>query len=180
MGKTMYPWDVAESAAGQLLGKLTGTIERAEIVGSIRRIRPHVHDIDLVVTPTDVNQFGMAIHKLADDRLVDFGAKIIRFRYESIPVDVYLADNRTWATLVLIRTGSRQHNIKLCHLARTLGMRLKADGSGLFSGLFGDGQWVAGKMEEEIFEALGLTWIPPCQRECNDPNGELFPDQKAG
>lgn len=176
MGKEMYPWDRASVTAGTVLEKLNDTIERAEIVGSIRRIRARVHDIDLVVIPTDVNPFGMAIHKLADDRLVSFGAKIIRFRYEGIPIDVYLADTRTWATLTLIRTGSRQHNIKLCRLAQEKGMRLKADGSGLIC----EGAQVWGQTEEEIFTALGLAWIPPCQRECNDPNGELFPDEKTG
>ena len=47
-------------------------------------------------------------------------------------LDIYVATPETWATLLLIRTGSRAHNIKLCARARAMGMRLHADGSGLF------------------------------------------------
>lgn len=48
-----------------------------------------------------------------------------------IGVDLYLCTAETWATTLLIRTGSAEHNIWLCTHARAIGGKLHADGSGL-------------------------------------------------
>src|SRR6266446_3745254 len=48
-----------------------------------------------------------------------------------MPVDIYMATEESWATLLLIRTGSAEHNIWMCARARACGGKLHADGSGL-------------------------------------------------
>ena len=46
-------------------------------------------------------------------------------------VDLYLADEKTFVTLILIRTGSKEHNMKLTSIARQKGLKLFASGKGL-------------------------------------------------
>jgi DNA polymerase (family 10) len=91
------------------------------------------------------------------------GDKALRLNFEGVelPVDLYIATDTTWPTLLLIRTGSREHNILLCSHARRLGMQLKADGSGLLR----NGEPVATESEEDIFAALSLRYLPPERRE---------------
>jgi DNA polymerase/3'-5' exonuclease PolX len=78
--------------------------------------------------------------------------------HQGIPVDIYLANPDTWITLVLIRTGPAQHNIKLCTKARELGYCLHADGRGLFTRT---GMKLKTDTEQEFFERLGLSYTPP-------------------
>jgi DNA polymerase/3'-5' exonuclease PolX len=78
--------------------------------------------------------------------------------HEAFPVDVFLATPETWATLLLIRTGSKEHNIQMCQQARSLGMKLHANGDGL---TLANGVTAIASSEEEIFAALKMTWKPP-------------------
>ncbi len=89
------------------------------------------------------------------------GDKLRRVSYNSVQVDIYYASEETWATLLLIRTGSTQHNIRLCSVAKKMGWHLAASGDGLFNA---KGQRVAGDTEESIFKALGLPFLPPEER----------------
>jgi len=116
------------------------------ICGSIRRKREYVHDIDIVAIqkPENVYAFGeeslnSTISKLdpagmnspPEEKRFLLGDKIKRFMYKGIMVDLYLATERTFETLVLIRTGSKEHNIRLTTLAMGKNMKLKAGGEGL-------------------------------------------------
>jgi DNA polymerase (family 10) len=78
------------------------------------------------------------------------------------PVDIYFADENTWATLLLIRTGSAANNIRLCSKAKNMGWHLHADGAGLFNQF---GKRMAGDTEASIYEALGLPYQTPAERE---------------
>ena len=171
---------VAKLEAEALCQAVRDVCERIEIAGSIRRKKPFVHDIDIVAIPrfelsnsntlfADPERINLLDQKLAEltslgrFSTIAGGKKIYRLKSTAaaIPVDLYVAEPKTWATLLLIRTGSREHNIYLCSLARRLGMQLKADGSGLYR----EGKIIASNSEEEIFRALGLDSIPPENRE---------------
>lgn len=156
-------------------------VSRIQIAGSIRRRQPDVHDIDIVAIPAfqeeeDQNLFGGKVRKnLFDGKLSELclngylqlesnGDKIKRFTIdEDTPqIDIYIADEDTWHTLLLIRTGSREHNIRLAIRARDLHMQLKADGSGLIAP---GGELLKVRSEEEIFERLGLPYRSPEERD---------------
>ena len=77
-----------------------------------------------------------------------------------IQVDLYRATAATWGILLLVRTGSKEHNVHLCNVAISKGFRLFYS-----QGLVKDGQVVAGQTEEEVFIALELPFIPPQDRE---------------
>ncbi len=80
---------------------------------------------------------------------------------EEITLDVYYATPETWATLLLIRTGSKENNIRLATLANKRGWRLAASGDGLFNE---KGERIAGDSEESIYETLGLRYQEPWER----------------
>lgn len=149
----------AEKIAEDVVSRLSPYCQRLEVAGSIRRRKPFVNDIDMVLIPEDreaVDQVLMHLGKLKMS-----GPKIARVKMESITLDVYYATPETWATLLLIRTGSMENNIRLAGLAKKRGWRLKASGDGLFNGR---GQRVAGDSEESIYTALGVPWQKPWER----------------
>jgi len=160
--------------AGQVVEKLKPFCDRIEVAGSIRRKKSWVNDIDLVVIPANQGQFVYQLQQLGKIKMG--GQKLIRCDMPNgAMLDVYVATPETWATLLLIRTGSAKHNIMLCSLARQKGMKLHADGSGLFRVVTAcDGgsmeqvsieERIAGDTEESIFQALGMKYKRPEERE---------------
>jgi DNA polymerase/3'-5' exonuclease PolX len=159
---------------------------RIEVAGSIRRGKADVHDIDIVVIPIS-QAFYSALGRTGK---VSGGPKIYRVEVKEggrpviiagkpFTADIYIATEATWATLLLIRTGSKEHNIRLCTRAAKMGMKLHADGSGLeraaqVPDLFSmspadchDAEYfkILCPTEVAIFEALGLPYKSPAERE---------------
>jgi DNA polymerase (family 10) len=145
-------------AADFVKGELSPYCDRIEIAGSIRRKKPWVNDIDIVCIPNNQGGFVYQLQKLG--RIKVSGQKLIRCDLPNITLDIYIATPDIWATLLLIRTGSKEHNIKLCTLARQQGMHLHADGSGLTR----NGDRIAGDTEESIFASLGIPYKQPEER----------------
>ena len=129
------------------------------VAGSIRRRRPVVNDIDLVLVPRDRYAVDSVLMRLGKVKMS--GMKLARVQMDSITLDVYYATPETFPTLLLIRTGSVENNIRLATLAKRRGWHLAANGDGLFDER---GQRVAGDTEESIYEALQLPWQEPWQR----------------
>jgi DNA polymerase (family 10) len=77
-----------------------------------------------------------------------------------VQVDFYAATEKTWGVLLLIRTGSTQHNIKLCSWAKSMGLMLSAK-----DGVIKNGKVIASQTEEDIFKALCMEYVPPEKRE---------------
>lgn len=142
---------------------LTPYCDRIEIAGSIRRGKSIVHDIDIVLIekPEAALVMNSILSSIGEIELN--GGKIKRLRYGNgdISIDIYIATPATWATLLLIRTGSKENNIRLCSLARRKGWHLKANGDGLFGMR---GQRIAGDTGESIYQALGIPYQEPHNR----------------
>jgi DNA polymerase/3'-5' exonuclease PolX len=161
----------AKVIAARVVDKLTPCCERIAVAGSIRRQKSWVNDIDILAIPGNQGKLLYILHDMGT--MIVGGPKILRYKLkEGIELDLYIANPETWATLLLIRTGSKEHNIKLCSLAKTKGMVLHADGSGLEKCLAGEGTEVddltTSKItcdtETSIFEALGLAYVAPERR----------------
>lgn len=129
------------------------------VAGSIRRRRPLVNDIDLVLVPKDRYAVDSILMTLGKVRMS--GMKMARVQMDSISLDVYYATPETLATLLLIRTGSAENNIKLCTIAKNRGWHLSVSGDGLFNE---KRERIAGDSEESIYEALGVPYQEPWQR----------------
>jgi len=145
--------------------------DRIQVGGSVRRKRPEVNDIDIVLIP-QAWMWNTIMNRLKDDvlaRVVEAGPELVRLRVPGqnivttqpyVQVDIYRARPETWGVLLLIRTGSTQHNIMLCSRAQRIGMMLSAK-----DGVMKDGKVVASRTEEEIFKALEMDFVEPERRE---------------
>lgn len=150
----------AQRIANKILELLSPDCKKIEVAGSIRRKRPWVNDVDIVLIPRD--HWGIHNKLLRLGQMKMSGSKIARVMYGDIQIDFYFANEETWSTLLLVRTGSAEHNVKLASLAKNRGWHLHANGEGLFDG---NGKRIAGNSEESIFAALGLKYLPPERRE---------------
>jgi DNA polymerase/3'-5' exonuclease PolX len=159
----------AKAIAVSIENQLRPFCSNIAIAGSIRRNKSWVNDIDIVAIPSNQGRFLYTLQQLG--RIKVGGGKIIRVDMKAkygIDLDMYVATPETWATLLLIRTGSAGHNRKLCTLAKSKNMILHADGSGLFEleaqGCEGVEVRIAGDTETSIFEKLGLPYLAPEDR----------------
>jgi len=150
--------------------------EHVMVVGSIRRKRPEVHDIDIVLIPQSWmwNTIIQTIKTNWLAQVVEAGQELARlmvptgatsetvrgYELSLRQVDIYRARPETWGVLLLIRTGSIQHNIKLCSRAKSMGMMLSAA-----KGVIKDEKVIASRTEEEIFKALEMDFVDPENRE---------------
>jgi DNA polymerase/3'-5' exonuclease PolX len=142
----------ARRIAEAFVDQIRGQCYRIEIVGSIRRGKAEVNDIDIVAIPKNPRTFLAGIQ--ADQR----GEKIIRLTFQGAKIDLYLATENNYQVIKLIRTGSAAHNVKLAMLARKKGWQLKFD-----HGLVTDKDEI--RTEAGILEAL-LGRVPePRERE---------------
>jgi DNA polymerase (family X) len=179
----MFLSTFALDVANGFVSDIQSVCERLEIVGSLRRRREIVNDIDVLVIPktvvvpdsslfggtTQVNLLDAQLSQLnSAGRLgMERNGPRIKRCYMScdddlIGIDLYIATPATWWTLLLIRTGSRAHNIWLAAMAAECHMQLKADGSGIIDP---SGRLIQIQSEEHIFEILGVPYRPPQERE---------------
>ena len=153
----------ARAIAGRIKKVLTPHCDRAEIAGSIRRAKPIVNDIDIVLVekPEATLLMSSLLFNIGIVKLNGPEIKRLYLPEDNINVDIYIATPATWAMLLLIRTGSKENNIRLCGLARGKGWHLKASGEGLFDEV---GNRIAGDTEESIYQALGIPYQEPEER----------------
>lgn len=154
----------ALTIAQDLVEQLTPFCARIEIAGSLRRRKAEVGDIDLVLITQEPFKFLAELMRVYGRKPEKIGPKIVTLsNYRGIQVDCYLTDERTWPTLLLIRTGSKEHNIALAKYARVRGLQLKANGDGLLN--LTTGKLLSVQTEADIFAALKLGYREPWERE---------------
>jgi len=148
----------AEKMAEQFIGEIADYCEKIEIVGSIRRRKTECRDIDLVLLakPEQLWNFTFKLKKIS--KIMVDGKQVKRVIYKGEQIDLYFATPETWGTLILIRTGSMAHNIKLSTIALRKRMKLT------HRGLMKDGKLISSS-EKGIFESLGLSYVPPEERD---------------
>lgn len=151
----------ASKIADEVMERLAPSCSRKLVVGSIRRQKPRVKDVDIVVIPRNQGQLAVALRDLGQK--IKAGPLIYSCTFKGIQIDVYIATEQTWVTLVLIRTGSKEHNIKMCQQAQKQGLKLHANGSGLT--LANGEPWgEVPQSEKDIFAALELPYLEPKDR----------------
>ena len=134
------------------------------LVGSLRRRRAIVHDVDILIRSVDsdlMSKFFLDCQTALFVTIHKWGAKLASLTYCYVPFDLYFSTPETFATLLLIRTGSKENNIRLCSIAKSKGWKLHASGDGLFNE---QGERIAGDSERSIYDALGVQWQEPWER----------------
>lgn len=157
-----FAHDTAEELKAYLR-ELDG-IEDITAAGSLRRGKETVGDLDLLVTgPNAVAALDRFIayprvHEVLSRGENKASAKIGR---EGLQVDVRALPRESYGAAMQYFTGSKEHNVSV--RTRAVKMGLKLSEYGLFRAE--DDSRVAGETEKEVYNALGLAWIPPELRE---------------
>jgi len=145
---------------------------RMLVVGSIRRGKAEVGDIDIVVEKDSLQWDAMRwVFDIAPVIEVDKGgAEMLACTYKGQHVDLYRAHPATatapsnWGSLVICRTGSKNFNIWLAGTAKKMGRRWQPH-EGIYR-LFPDGseRLIASATEEDVFAAVGWSYVKPEER----------------
>ncbi len=129
--------------------------------GSIRRFSETIGDIDIVVSTTDPAAVSEVVKGFAEvSEIVGSGETKTSFlTREGMQVDIRTVQPSQIGSALLYFTGSKAHNIALRQKAIDRGWLLSE------YGLFEGDEVVASASEAEIYEALGLQYVPPPLRE---------------
>jgi DNA polymerase/3'-5' exonuclease PolX len=166
-----------------------------QVAGSIRRERPVCNDIDLVCIPKVQEQrdlLGVVIsrvnllHRFLQDYVAGTNGKSqfqsggeregksVIIQTSKCQIDIWFATPATWATRLLCRTGSMDHNIWLASRAKSQNKKWTP-----YEGILAGGQWrrvvdtdeyIGGQLlqldtEEKYYRELDLPYIEPRDRE---------------
>jgi DNA polymerase (family 10) len=136
-------------------------------VGSLRRGCDTCGDIDILAAGADQTIMDTFVEHSLVERVLGRGdTKSSVLLRGGVQVDLRLVPADSRGAALQYFTGSKAHNIALRD--RAIGLGFKLNEYGLFR-IEGD-ERVASATEEEIYEALGLAWVPP---ELREDRGEL-------
>ena len=136
--------------------------ERAEVAGSLRRRKETVGDLDIVAASTDPHALAEAFAGAEFvSEVVAHGDTKVSIKTGEIDVDLRIVDPKAFGSLLHHFTGSQAHNVALRERAVKVGVSISE--YGLAESGTKDYKPVAS--EEELFQKLGLAYIPPELRE---------------
>ncbi len=157
-----------QEIANQILTSLTPFIKQGIITGSIRRQKADCRDIDIVLIPKSDFMSLVNIKSLLgkqSKKILLNGDKIFRFiRKDDLQIDVYFANEKDWGAITLLKTGSKEHNIKLSSMAIKQGWKMTATGLVTGEGIINS--------EKEILEKVFGCWVEPRDRKLNKTGGK--------
>ena len=135
---------------------------RCVVVGSFRRMRETIGDIDILVSteePEKVIDFFVNMPEVVETKGKGRAKAFVKLR-NGIGVDLLVVPEGSFGSASQYFTGNKDHNISLRNLA--ISMNLHLNEWGLYNK---GGKKIAGTNEQEIYETLQLQFIPPELRE---------------
>ena len=155
-------WEQASALLEALRATAGSALVRAEMAGSLRRRRATIGDIDLLAAspvPEQVIEAFCRLPQVAEVLLAGSTKASVRL-HTGQQADLRVVEPRRWGTALQYFTGSKAHNIHLRELALEKGFSLSE-----YSLKREDGTEILCAEEEEVYQRLGLRWIPPELRE---------------
>ena len=164
-------WWKAREVADQILPGLQSLpqVERVEAAGSLRRGMETVGDLDFLVAssePAPIMDWFTGMDGIAE--ITAHGDTKSSIRFEGgMQADLRVVPNEQFFFALHHFTGSKDHNVRMRQKALSMGLSLSEWGlrpedekaSGRKAGP------IEAQSEEDIFEALGLQYVPPALRE---------------
>src|SRR3954447_16165246 len=160
----------AQNIAEQIVGALRShpSAEQVEVAGSLRRQADSVKDLDIIATAKDPAALAAALGELPLIESVhsagDAGARVMT--HAGMKVDLKVVEPDQFGNVLQHFTGSKAHNVALRESVVRRGLHVSE------YGILDDatGETLRCATEEEVYERLGLEWIPP---ELREGRGEL-------
>ena len=147
--------------------------ERAEVGGSLRRMKETIGDIDIVAASTDPASLADAFAEAPfAEEVLAHGPKKVFVLSGGTEVDLRIVDPEAYGTLLHHFTGGQAHNIALRERAVKMGINISE--YGLAEAGTGDYKPVA--TEEDLYSRLDLSYIPP---ELREDTGEIEASDKG-
>jgi len=183
-----YPRELAMSVAVEIEALLKDATERTEIVGSLRRGKKDVGDVEILFIPrmmsgvaddmfskpklvdqaeiciADLEKRGVIGRRLAvTGRQAGWGPlnKLAVHVRTGIPVDLFSTTAARWHMSLVIRTGPKEFNLALIKGALDRGLNLHAYGVYTYNST---GEEVPCNSEQEVLQLAGIPWIEPKDR----------------
>ncbi len=172
LGKALPLADELISALKAGCKSATCKVDLSKIIytGSLRRLKETIGDIDILAEAEKEEALKVmdAFVSLPDvEQVVLKGStKSSIILREGTAIDLRVVAPESYGAALQYFTGSKEHNIELRNIAIKKGYKLSE--YGLYSKE--SEKQIAGKSEEEIYEKLGLVYIPP---ELRESRGEI-------
>jgi DNA polymerase (family 10) len=149
------------------------TLRQATYAGSLRRGRPTVGDLDILVAVDDAPAVVRAFTTLPLVARVESAGdeKASILLHNGTQADLIAVPPALWGSALQHFTGSKAHNIRFRELALARGSSFSEHGFRR-----ADGTVLTCATEEEVYAAVDLPWIPP---ELREDEGE-FEAARAG
>ena len=138
-------------------------VKNAIAVGSFRRMKETLGDIDYLVVsdaPEVIRDYFASMPEV--DQVVGKGpSKTFVKLNNGMDADLLVVPEESFGSALQYFTGSKEHDVALRKIAISKGLRLNE------WGVYDDNnnRLIASSKEEEVYDILGLDWIPPEMRE---------------
>ncbi len=147
-------------------------IQVRQAAGSLRRSKDTIGDLDVLIITEDrkatikkIREYDRIQEVLAEGE-EKFFVKLVG----GLEVDFRFFEKESFGAALMYFTGSKAHNVELRKLAQTKGWKLNE------YGVFHGQNKLAGKKEREVYNKLGMDWVPP---ELRENRGEIEAAKKG-
>ncbi len=154
-----YVLEYADSLVNKL--RKNTLFERVEIAGSTRRMKETIGDLDILAI-SDKPEEGMDYFSKLDEVtgvVVKGPTKTTVQLNIGTTCDIRILSKDSFGAAMQYFTGNKDHNVKVRKIAISKGLKLNE------YGLFRGEKMIAGENEEEIYNKLGMDYMPPELRE---------------
>ena len=140
-------------------------VKQAVAVGSFRRMKETIGDIDYLVSVISEKDGNNIIDYFVNmpevKEIIGRGSSKAFIKLNNgIDADLLVVPEESFGAAMQYFTGSKEHGVAMRKIAISKGLRLNE--WGVFDK---QNHRVAGATEEEVYRVLGLEWIPPEMRE---------------
>jgi DNA polymerase (family 10) len=136
-------------------------VKKTSIAGSARRMKETIGDIDILVAsdnPEKVNNFFVSLPGIKKVWAKGPTKSSVHLK-EGFDVDLRIVKEESFGSALQYFTGSKEHNIATRKIAIKKGLKLNE------YGVFRGKKKIAGQTEEDVYNAIGLSYIEPEMRE---------------
>lgn len=136
-------------------------VKKAVVGGSVRRMKETIGDADFLVVSDEsrkVMDFFVSMPEVV--KVIGKGETKSSVKLSTdMNADIRVIPDESFGSALQYFTGNKNHNIVLRRIAQAKNWKLSE------YGIFQGDKRIAGRTEEEVYEKLGLNWIPPEMRE---------------
>ncbi len=132
-------------------------VERVEFAGSLRRMQETIGDLDMLAVsarPAEVMDLFVGMSEVVHVYAKGKTKSMVRLS-AGIDADLRVIPKESFGAALQYFTGNKDHNVALRKIAIKRGFKLNE------YGLWRGKRQIAGQDEKDIYQKLGLDWMPP-------------------